>query len=629
MSDLNGLRESEERYAIAMRAINEAIYDYDVSSDQIYYAERIYDVLDVERALMRTAKDWRTLIHADDLQRYLDAFSAHAKGGAARFECDYRYRARNGAWRWCRQHGIALRDAGGRAVRVVGSIGDITEFKETEAALLKSDERYDFALRAIREGVYDWDLVAGTVYYSDRVRAVLGLAPEELGTPQDWLERVHPDDMERYRAAHIAHFKGRTDRYECDYRYRAKDGSWRWARTHGIAQRDAGGRAVRMIGSTGDITRLKQAEEALRQSEERYAIVTKVATEGMYEWTIADDLLFVSEHTKAFFPAGVPLTARAWSSLIHAEDFPAYQQAVLEHFKGLTLRLELEYRISTGGGEYRWVMDRGIAIRDSLGHATKLIGAVTDVTSRKLAEQALREAREQAEAASREKSQFLANMSHELRTPLNAIIGFSEVLKDGLFGELNEKQADYVNDILESGKHLLSLINDVLDLSKIEAGRMELDLAEFELPAVMERALSLVRERAQRHGVRLMSHVAAGVGALRADERKVKQILLNLLSNAVKFTPEGGTVTLSAEAINGSRVVMRVSDTGIGISPEDQQALFQEFRQVGTDSKRKAEGTGLGLALTKRFVELHKGEIRLTSTPGKGSTFAVTLPIRQ
>jgi signal transduction histidine kinase len=380
-----------------------------------------------------------------------------------------------------------------------------------------------------------------------------------------------------------------------------------------------------MIGSTGDITRLKQAEEALRQSEERYAIATKVATEGMYEWNVADGSLFVSEHTKAFFPTGAPPTAAAWNSLIHPEDFHGYQQAVLDHFKGLAPRLEHEYRIASVGGEYRWVIDRGIAVRDAEGHAVKLIGAVTDVTARKLAEQALREAREQAEAASREKSQFLANMSHELRTPLNAIIGFSEVLKDGMFGELNAKQREYVKDILESGQHLLSLINDVLDLSKIEAGRMELEPAEFSLPEAIERAVSLVKERAQRHGVRLQSDVAPAVATIRADERKVKQILLNLLSNAVKFTPEGGSVTVTADAVRGG-VEIRVRDSGVGISPEDQRALFQEFRQVGRDAARKAEGTGLGLALTKRFVELHGGAIRLESAPGKGSTFIFNLP---
>jgi len=234
----------------------------------------------------------------------------------------------------------------------------------------------------------------------------------------------------------------------------------------------------------------------------------------------------------------------------------------------------------------------------------------------------------QLEVANKHKSDFLANMSHELRTPLNAVIGFSEVLMERMFGEVNEKQADYLKDIHESGKHLLSLINDILDLSKIEAGRMELDLASFHLPTAISNAMTLVRERAQRHGIALGLDVDARLGDFNADERKVKQILLNLLSNAVKFTPEGGRVEVSARNCS-EKVEIAVRDTGIGIAPEDQSALFEEFKQVGKDAMRKAEGTGLGLALTKRFVELHGGDIRVDSAPGKGSTFTVTLPVRQ
>jgi signal transduction histidine kinase len=217
-------------------------------------------------------------------------------------------------------------------------------------------------------------------------------------------------------------------------------------------------------------------------------------------------------------------------------------------------------------------------------------------------------------------------MSHELRTPLNAIIGFSEVLGERYFGELTEKQDEYVKDIHGSGKHLLSLINDILDLSKIEAGRMELELSDFDLPAVLDNALTLVKERAQRHGIALGKRVDPALGTVRADERKVKQIMLNLLSNAVKFTPEGGRVSVAAKP-NGTAIEISVSDTGIGIAPEDQQAVFEEFKQVGRDYTRKAEGTGLGLALTRRFVELHGGTIGLTSAPGKGSTFTFTLPL--
>jgi len=233
----------------------------------------------------------------------------------------------------------------------------------------------------------------------------------------------------------------------------------------------------------------------------------------------------------------------------------------------------------------------------------------------------------QLEVANKHKSEFLANMSHELRTPLNAIIGFSEVLLERFFGEVNEKQDDYLKDIHSSGKHLLSLINDILDLSMIEAGRMELEPSSFDVTSALSNALTLIRERAQRHGIALGQDVDPKLGEIFADERKFKQILLNLLSNAVKFTPDGGQINVSARK-EASHAVIAVRDTGIGIAPDDQPAVFEEFRQVGHDYTRKQEGTGLGLALTRKFVELHGGKIWLDSAPGKGSTFTFTIPLR-
>jgi signal transduction histidine kinase len=236
-------------------------------------------------------------------------------------------------------------------------------------------------------------------------------------------------------------------------------------------------------------------------------------------------------------------------------------------------------------------------------------------------EQKVEERTAQLAVANRHKSEFLANMSHELRTPLNAIIGFSEALREKMFGELNAKQLEYMGDIHASGRHLLSLINDILDLSKVEAGRMELDVSAFAAKEALEAALSLVRERAQRQDIALSLEVDPTLGEVRADERKFKQILLNLLSNSIKFTPAGGRVAVQAR-LNGAGLEIAVSDTGIGIAPQDQAAVFEEFRQVGP----RADGTGLGLALTRKFVELHGGSIRLESAPGRGTTFRFTLP---
>jgi signal transduction histidine kinase len=230
----------------------------------------------------------------------------------------------------------------------------------------------------------------------------------------------------------------------------------------------------------------------------------------------------------------------------------------------------------------------------------------------------------QLEVANQHKSEFLANMSHELRTPLNAIIGFSEVLLEKVFGPLNEKQEEYLNDVFNSGHHLHSLINDILDLSKIEAGRMELDISEFDFPTTVKNATMLVKQRAIRRGVELSTDVDPRFGSVVADERMVKQILVNLLSNAVKFTQEGGKVAVVAE-LTGGVAQISVTDTGTGISAEDQATIFEEFRQVGPDAHVR-EGTGLGLTLVRKFVELHGGKIWVESEIGRGSKFWFTIP---
>ena len=233
----------------------------------------------------------------------------------------------------------------------------------------------------------------------------------------------------------------------------------------------------------------------------------------------------------------------------------------------------------------------------------------------------------QLEVASRHKSEFLANMSHELRTPLNAIIGFSQVLRQRLFGEINAKQEEYLDDILASGNHLLDLINDVLDLSKVEAGQVELEVATFSLREALERGVVMVRERATKNGVRLSLELAVDVDLVDGDERRVQQVVFNLLSNAVKFTPRGGSVVVASAREDGE-VLVSVTDTGPGIAADDQERIFEEFQQTDV-GVRQREGTGLGLALSKRLVELHRGRIWVESQSGHGSRFVFTLPIEK
>jgi signal transduction histidine kinase len=230
------------------------------------------------------------------------------------------------------------------------------------------------------------------------------------------------------------------------------------------------------------------------------------------------------------------------------------------------------------------------------------------------------------ETASRHKSEFLASMSHELRTPLNAIIGFSQVLRERMVGDVNDKQEEYLDDIISSGNHLLSLINDVLDLSKVEAGQIQLEVAPFSLREALERGVSMVKERATTNGIGLTLESGSDVGVVEADERRIRQVVFNLLSNAVKFTPEGGSVIVSSARINGE-VRVSVSDTGPGIAAEDRARIFEEFQQTDV-GVRQLEGTGLGLALSKSLIELHGGRIWVESDVGKGSMFSFALPAR-
>jgi signal transduction histidine kinase len=255
--------------------------------------------------------------------------------------------------------------------------------------------------------------------------------------------------------------------------------------------------------------------------------------------------------------------------------------------------------------------------RDELGALAANVNRMNDELGRLYGE---------LENASRNKSEFLANMSHELRTPLNAVIGFSEVLQDHLFGELNEKQAEYVADIHTSGRHLLALINDILDLSKIEAGRIDLQPTPFALADIVQSSVALLRERATREGVALTVDFDPEIGTIEADERMVKQVLFNLLTNALKFTPKNGHVDVSAR-VDGDNVMVSVRDDGAGIAAADQARIFEEFQQVGTSHLQ--EGTGLGLAISRRFVELHGGALGVVSELGHGSLFSFTLPRHQ
>ncbi|MFA5096715.1 MAG: ATP-binding protein [Candidatus Omnitrophota bacterium] len=281
-------------------------------------------------------------------------------------------------------------------------------------------------------------------------------------------------------------------------------------------------------------------------------------------------------------------------------------------------------------GNRVWISWTNRPLLDSRGRLNEVLCVGNDITKLKQAEELIIKAKEAAESASRAKSSFLANMSHELRTPLNAMIGFSELLAEQAPGPLNDKQKEYTGYILDSARHLLALINDILDLSKVEAGKMELEPSEFDLSELLKAGLALMSERARQHGITFSLDIKDGIGMISADKRKVKQVIYNMLSNALKFTPDAGQIGIEAGMINREEARVCVWDTGIGIEDKDRDKVFSEFEQIDSEYGRKYSGTGLGMPLSRRFVELHGGKMWFESPgKGKGTRFYFTLPLRR
>ncbi len=512
------------------------------------------------------------------------------------------------------------------------------------AALQASEARHHRVLIGSSDGFWEWDLQHGTAYFSPRFEQLLGYEPGSLVPEVDVVQALlHPEDKPAARRALGAHLRQGLP-YDVELRMRHRDGQWRWMRSRAQVDRGAQGLSLRLAGSISDITERHAAEAALRRSE--------VMFRSLWETTSDAVLIIDTTHVIRFANAAAhSLFGHAAGSLVGqglARLQPARMQA--GHVHGTR-----RYR-NTGQRHLDWRASE-IVGRHALGHEIPLeicfsefeldgqhhfVGFLRDISARKLAEAALREANDQLEArvaertqaltdanlrlreADRLKSEFVATMSHELRTPLNAILGFSSLLLEARTEPLTPTQRQQLGHVKDAGHHLLALINDLLDLSRIESGRMELDTEAVEVVALVHQVLTLLKPAATAKGLALATDLPPTL-PLTTDRRKLYQVLLNLVNNAIKFTPQG-EVRVHAWCADGA-LHIAVSDTGIGIPAEQMGALFQPFRQLDASLRRTHEGTGLGLYLSQRLMGLLGGRIEVRSSPGSGSCFTAVLPL--
>lgn len=550
---------------------------------------------------------------------------------------------------------------------------DISERKKSEEELRKSQEQYALAAEGANDGLWDWDILKNEIYHSPRWKSMLGFEEHELTKGfEDWENLIHPEDHDYAVTALENYLSGKADSYDVELRLHHKNGSWRWIRDRGKALRNADGRAIRMAGSHSDVTERKLAEEAIRLRNEYLAASSEIGR--LVTSTLSLDIIFsrtvrlVKERFNMYYAAifiveeagftaklregtdqaGAEMKEQGHSILVGSKSVigkvtQSGEVVVINNVAfdsmytpnpllpetqseaGIPLRVgnRIIGALNIQSSQLEAFSQDEIAALQTL--ADQVAVAIDNARSFELSQQAVMEMRE----IDRLKSQFLANMSHELRTPLNSIIGFSRVILKGIDGPVSELQQQDLTAIYNSGQHLLGLINDVLDLSKIEAGKMELAFDEVNMADITNSVISTMSGLIKDRPVEMKRIIEANVPTVRADAIRIRQVLINLISNASKFTDEGDIlveVGVRPGPTGRNEVRVSVTDTGTGISEEDQAKLFQAFSQVDDSPTRKTGGTGLGLSICQHLVNMHGGRIWVESVVGKGSTFHFTLP---
>ena len=565
-------------------------------------------------------------------------------------------------------------DENGKILGFLSVHQDITERKKSEEALRKSQEQYALAAEGTNDGLWDWDIVANDIYHSPRWKSMLGYEANELTNGfEEWGNLIHPEDHEYATTALDNYLTGKADTYDIEIRLRHKDGTWRWIRDRGKALRDGNGKAIRMAGSHSDITEQKKSEESIRRRNEYLAVSSEIGK--IVTSTLDLNAIFVRTvnliiERFSFYHASIFIVAETGFTTILKES--TGEAGAEMKRKRHSLQLDDKSIVGKVAKDGKAVVVNDVRVDplhkfnpllpDTRAEAAlplrvgnRVIGAI-DVQSRavdafaedeitvlqtladqvavaidnarsfELSQEAVMEMRE----IDRMKSQFIANMSHELRTPLNSIIGFSRVIIKGIDGPVTELQQQDLTAIYNSGQHLLGLINDILDLSKIEAGKMELAFDEVNISDIISSVLSTMSSLIKDKPIEINRIIQSELPTVRADAIRLRQVMINLLSNAAKFTDEGSIIVkvgIQPDQEGRNEVKVSVSDTGSGISKENQEKLFLPFSQVDTSPTRKTGGTGLGLSICQYIVTMHGGKIWVESDTGKGSIFHFTLPL--
>ena len=638
------LRESEERYAIAMTGSNEGHWVWDVATDEVFASPTLYTMfgLPPDRPLV-TRRDFfeQVPIHPDDHVVLRRVAEDHLAGRTAYLDVDYRIVMRDsGEVRWVHSRGQCFRDADGRLVRLAGATVDISQRKRAEEALRESEERSSLAIAGSNDGILYWDIAGDRMYSSERAMEIAGVDSKvTLRSRAEWVALIefHPDDVQRYTDDLEEHLEGRTAVRDGEYRMRQRDGSYRWVRVRGVCVRDRIGRALRWGGSISDIDARKRAEEALRESEQRYQLAVAGSNEGMWDWDMRHETFFFSARAQELIglDPGEPMRpcSEWWTLFIHhPDDEKRVHDALSAYLGGEGQHWEVEYRARNHrSGAWHWYRERGVALRDEQGKPYRMAGSMEDISARKSAEAQ----RDRLEGQLRQSQKLEAmgtlagGIAHDFNNILAAILGYGEMAqKDAAAGTALRRHIDAA---LSAGVRAKSLVERILAFSRSGMG----ERAPVHVQSVVAEALQVV-VASLPPDVRLESELDADDAAVMGDPTQLHQVVMNLCANAVQSMKSAGTLSVAVKAMRldrplcaathqlpgGNYVQLTVRDTGSGIAANLLERIFDPFfttKQVGV-------GTGLGLSLVHGIVADLGGGIEVQSTVGAGSTFTVYLP---
>jgi len=629
---VQALRQANDRVELAVRSSDISIWECDMPDGRIENAHLMlfngWESLGYDPRTMPTdfSSACAMSLHPADLERVRREIQEFLASDGQEWKNEYRAMTKDGSTRWLLARGTVLRDSEGKPVRFIGASTDITDRRLAEETLRERQRQLDslmghlpgLAYRALADE--HWT----ALFASKGVEDLTGYPADEFIS-----HRLHYDDImlpEDRPVTREAVFTALRERrmYEVEHRIRHKNGSirWIWARGHGVFAPDGSLRFIE--GLNLDMTSRKQAEEALRESEERFRGTFENAAVGIAHTDPPGRFLRVNgKFCDIVGYAREELLQMTLQDVIHPGDLAAFAELYASSFtRDESPAFGWERRYLRKDGATVWVEVFASFQRDAAGNPAYAIGVVQDISERKRLDAELRQAKEAAEAANRAKDEFLANVSHEIRTPMNAILGMAELTLDT---PLTDEQRSNLNIVLSSAEGLLSLINDLLDFSKIEAGRLELEDADFSLRSVLNQTLRALALRAHKKGMELACQVEQDVpDGLVGDGNRLRQVLLNLIGNAIKFTEAGEVIVRVRTPETDRQAVLidfEIADTGIGIAPEKQQTIFRAFEQADSSTTRRYGGTGLGLTISSRLVEMMGGRITVESELGRGSTF--------